>query len=150
MVPSITSNSIKHQTFIYTQLNYQTVLFLTFRFSISHLFAHSLNVEQFYLTHRYDPYQILPLWVRVDMRAMKLKGYSAFSKALRQEPHHQVSYPGHLLRWVSYPSAEMQSVYSTAPADWARFDLIVIEFFLSDSMSFASSLGTVQKLLALE
>ena len=30
-----------------------------------------------------------------------------------------VSYPGHLLR-VFYPSAEMQSVYSTAPADWVK------------------------------
>ena len=31
-----------------------------------------------------------------------------------------VSYPGHLLGGGSYPSAEKQSVYSTAPADWAR------------------------------
>ena len=30
-----------------------------------------------------------------------------------------MSYPGHSLRG-SYPSAEKQSVYSTAPADWAR------------------------------
>ena len=29
-----------------------------------------------------------------------------------------VSYPGHSWGW-SYPSAEKQSVYSTAPADWA-------------------------------
>ena len=29
-----------------------------------------------------------------------------------------VSYPGHSLEKESYPSAEMQSVYSTAPADW--------------------------------
>ena len=29
-----------------------------------------------------------------------------------------VSYPGHLLG-QSYPSAEMQSLYSAAPADWA-------------------------------
>ena len=30
-----------------------------------------------------------------------------------------VSYAGHSLGWGSYPSAEMQSVYSTASADWA-------------------------------
>ena len=30
-----------------------------------------------------------------------------------------VSYPGHSLGWGSYTSAEKQSVYSTAPADWA-------------------------------
>ena len=32
-----------------------------------------------------------------------------------------VTYPGHSLGGGgSYPSAEVQSVYSTAPADWAR------------------------------
>ena len=45
----IINNSIKHQSFVYTQQNDQTVLF---HFSMSHLFAHSLNVKQFYLTHR--------------------------------------------------------------------------------------------------
>ena len=30
-----------------------------------------------------------------------------------------VSYSTHSLEVVSYPSAEVQSVYSTAPADWA-------------------------------
>ena len=32
---SITNNSIKHLSFVYTQLNDQTVLFLTIQFSIS-------------------------------------------------------------------------------------------------------------------
>ena len=54
MVPSIAMNynSTKHQLFVYTELNVQTVLFQTIQFSIIHLFAHSLNVKQFYLTHR--------------------------------------------------------------------------------------------------
>ena len=30
------------------------------------------------------------------------------------------SYPGHSLGGGSYPSAEKQSVYSTAPTDWAK------------------------------
>ena len=51
----ITYNSIKHQSFVYTQLNDQTVLFLTTQFNISHLFALNLNVKQFYLTHWYNP-----------------------------------------------------------------------------------------------
>ena len=42
----ITKNSISHPSFIYTQLNDQTVLFLTIQISISHLFGHSLNVKQ--------------------------------------------------------------------------------------------------------
>ena len=70
-----TNNSIQHHSFIctqlkgskycyvsltiqlsiyhlFTRLNDQTVLLLTIQFSISYLFAHSLNVKQFYLTHR--------------------------------------------------------------------------------------------------
>ena len=48
----ITNNLIKYQSFVYTQLNYQTVLFQIIQFSKSNLFAHSLNVKHFYLTHR--------------------------------------------------------------------------------------------------
>ena len=48
----ITNNSIKHQSFVYIQLNDQTVLFLTVQFSPGHLFALSLNVRKFHLTHR--------------------------------------------------------------------------------------------------
>ena len=33
-----------------------------------------------------------------------------------------VSYPGHLLE-ESYPSAEMQSTYSTAPASWVSHQM---------------------------
>ena len=47
----ITNNSFKHHSFVYTQLNDQTLLFQTIQFSISHLFVHSLNIKQFYLTH---------------------------------------------------------------------------------------------------
>ena len=35
-----------------------------------------------------------------------------------------MSYPGHSLGGRSYPSAEKQSVYSTAPADWASQKLM--------------------------
>ena len=38
-------NGFKYQSFVYIQLNDQTVLFQTIQFSISHLFAHSLNVK---------------------------------------------------------------------------------------------------------
>ena len=46
----ITKNSTKHQSLVYTQLNRQTVLFQAIQLSISHLFALSLNVKQFFLT----------------------------------------------------------------------------------------------------
>ena len=48
-----------------TQLNDQTVLFPRIQFSVSNLFAHSLNVKQFYLTHRLDSfrcYHFGPKW----------------------------------------------------------------------------------------
>ena len=51
----ITNKFIKHQSFVYTQLNDLTVLFLTIQLNISHLFALRLDAQQLYLTHRYDP-----------------------------------------------------------------------------------------------
>ena len=48
----ITNNLFKDQSFVYTQLNDQKVLFLTIQFSLSHLFVLSLNTKQFDLTDR--------------------------------------------------------------------------------------------------
>ena len=53
-------------------------------------------------------------------RTMGIKEYSAFPKASPSDC--LVSYPGHLLG-ESYPFAEMQSVYSAAPADWSKFGM---------------------------
>ena len=47
---------------------------------------------------------------------MAMKGYSTFPKGLDV----LVSYPGHLLESRSYPSADMQSAYSSAPAYYHR------------------------------
>ena len=50
------------------------------------------------------------------------KGYSTFPKALALlEPQHKIIsvISRTLIGWGSYSSAEMQSVYFTAPADWA-------------------------------
>ena len=102
---------------------FQAILFSrTIQFSIS---------MPFYLTHRYDHYQVLPLRVRVDLGEMAIKGYSAFSKApALLEPHHQIVWCHNQdTRWGgSYPSTEKQSVYSTAPADWAIILFISLEF----------------------
>ena len=48
----ITNNSIKHQSFVYKQLNDQTIVFQIIQFSLNHFFALSLNVKQLYLTYR--------------------------------------------------------------------------------------------------
>ena len=69
----------KHQLFVYTQLKNKTVLFLTGQFSISRLFVYSLKVKEF--DPEIGPYQVLPLWGRVDLGARAMKGYSTFPKA---------------------------------------------------------------------
>ena len=55
-----------------------------------------------------------------------MKEYSAFPKVpALLEPHPQIvqnHIPGYSFG-ESYPSAEKQSVYSTAPADWANGDM---------------------------
>ena len=39
----------------------------------------------------FNPYQLLPLQVRLDLKVMAMKGYSAFPKApALLEPHHQI------------------------------------------------------------
>ena len=121
MVPSITNNSINQQSFVYTRLNDKAVLFLTIQFSISFVCA------QFkFQTVLFDP------WIGPDVtipgqsgpgsdgneggtqhspkllhyRRLTISLFSVLSRTLIEE-------------WGSYPSAEMQSVYSTAPADRA-------------------------------
>ena len=49
---------------------------------------------------------------------MAMKGFSSFPKAGTSPSDCLVSYPGHSLGG-SYPSADVQSVISTTPADWA-------------------------------
>ena len=61
----VTNNSMKHHSFIYTQLKHQAILFQTIQFSISHLFALNFNAKQFYLSHRLYPiryYHFGPEW----------------------------------------------------------------------------------------
>ncbi len=68
------------------------------------------------------PPQVLPPRARMDHGAMAMKGYTVFPKALALlEPHHQIVLCHNLdtRLWGSYPSAGMQPMYSTTPADWA-------------------------------
>ena len=82
-------------------------------------------------------YQVLPLQMRVNLGAMAIKGYSAFPKA-----QHYWSLTIRLINVISrtliwwggggsYPSAEMQLVYSTAPVchDLWQIKLFEIELF---------------------
>ena len=68
------------------------------------------------------PYQVLPLQFRVDQEAMAMKRYSTFFKSPRPEPCHQIVWCHYQdTHWGvrAYSSAEMQSMYSTAPVNWA-------------------------------
>ena len=82
----ITNNSIKHQSFVYIQENYQTVLFLTIQFSLGDLLALILNVHNL----KIRPYQVLQLPVRVYIGAIAMKGYFRFLKSQRLEPRSQI------------------------------------------------------------
>ena len=58
--------------------------------------------------------QLLQLRIWVDLGANTMKGYSSIIGSLLSGC--LVSYPGHSLGGVVYPSAEMQSVYSISPS----------------------------------
>ena len=63
----------------------------------------------------------------LDQRTIPIKGYSAFLKApVLLDPHIKwFSVVNRtLIEGMSYPSAEKQSVYSTAPADWEILILV--------------------------
>ena len=78
------------------------------------------------------PYQVLPLRARVDLEVMAMNVYAAFSKApALLKPHHQIvlCHIQDTRCGESYLSEEMQSVYSTAPADW------IISIYLSIYLS---------------
>ena len=110
----ISNNSIKHQSSIYTQLNVKTVLFQTIQFSISTLISSIWPIERT-LSGATTPGQSGP-------RSNDNKGILC----IPQNPSITgatpldcfVSYLG-LSLGESHSTAEMQSVYSTAPANWA-------------------------------
>ena len=64
---------------------------------------------------------------RVDLGVLVMKACSTFFRAPELKSHHQMQFSviSRKLVWClhgggSYPSAEMQSAYSTAQADWAE------------------------------
>ena len=75
---------------MFTQLNDQTVLFLTIQYIINHLFS-QFKYQTILFNPLIGPYQVQPLQVRVYLGAMTMKGYSSFSKAPPLlVPHHQI------------------------------------------------------------
>ena len=142
MFPSIAmyhNNSIKHQSFVYT-VKWSNSSISTIQFSTNHLLAISLNFNHFYFKCQivlFDsligPFQVLPLRVRVGVRAMAMKG-----------PPHSLNLQGWSLsiRWFNvlsgtlfgagfYSSADIQSMYSTVQADWASHVLLTVNILFN-------------------
>ena len=89
---------IRHQLFVHTQLSGKTVLFLTIQFNISHLFAHSLDDKQFYLTPGPKPIRI-----REDLGATAMRGTQLSPKAPEQkrlQSDSLLSYQKTRLKWA--------------------------------------------------
>ena len=76
------------------------------------------------------PYQVLLLQVRVDLGVLAVKGHSTFPKSSSitgtLPSDCLVSYTGLSPGKGSYLSAEVQSVYSTAQADWAKIIRVLL------------------------
>ena len=109
----ITNNSIKHQSFIYTQLDVKTELFQTIPFSISPQFSSIWHIDR-------TPSNTTTTG-QEELGAMAIKWYSTHSPKLQHYWNLTIrlfSVISNTLVGEFYPSAEMQSVNSTAPADW--------------------------------
>ena len=94
---------------LFTHSQIVSVLFLKIWFTISHLFAHSLNDKQFYLTHRQDaigattPGQSVP-WCNGNEKVLYIPKSTRVGAS---SSDCLISCPGH-----------SQSMYSTVPDDW--------------------------------
>ena len=90
-------------------------------FSISHLFVHSLNVKQFYLTPTYDTNRCYHSGSKVSWEQWQWSGTPCIPIPLVWSL--TIRWFNDIFRTLvggwSYPSIEIQSSYSTAPADLA-------------------------------
>ena len=73
-------------------------------------------IKYFCLTYKENSNKFLPLHVRVDLGVREIKGYSVFPQTPGLEADYEMVYC-HISD--TYPSAEIQSTYSTAPMERA-------------------------------
>ena len=129
----MTNYSIKHQSFISTQLNVKTVLFQTNHFSICTRFKcqnSSILNNQFSISTQFRFICAIDRTLSGATTPGMSGPESNDNEGVLNIPQSSIitgaspsdcfmPYPGHSLG-ESYPLAEMQSVYSAAPADWAK------------------------------
>ena len=110
-----TNKSIKHQSFVYKQLNVKAVLLQTIQISIRTLLS-SIGPRDRILSDATTPGQSGP-GSNGNKGILCIPQSSSITGASPLD--YLVSYLGHSLRGGgSYHSAKIQSVYSTASADW--------------------------------
>ena len=107
-----TNNSIKHHSFVYTQLNDQTVLVLTIHFWISSIWPIDRTLSDAISPGQSGPgsdgnERVLCILQRSSITGVSLSDFF-------------MSYPGHSFGG-SYPSAVIHLAYSTAPNTWAFY-----------------------------
>ena len=115
---SYTSKSIQASVVIHTHLNHQIVLFQTIQCSMSFVYP-QFKCQTVLFEPYIGPCQVLLLQVRVNLGAIAMKGYITLLKYPRLTIRLFNIIPRTIV-WGGHPSAEMQLVDSTAPANWAH------------------------------
>ena len=137
---SISSSSVyrKDTVFVYTLVNIKTVLYLKIKFSIITPFSSIWPID-WTLSVATTPGQGWPVSIG-NKGIICIPQSSSITEASPSDC--LMSYPGHSLGEF-YPSAVMQSGYSTAPTDWAKYFWIQVKlnrvpWFLNSQYMFFS------------
>ena len=123
----VTNNSVKHQSFIYTQLNVKAVLFQTIQFRLSTQFQRQtvlFQAIQFSISTHFSSFRTIDRTQSNATTPGQSEPESDSNEGVlhiaRASPSDCLdSYPGHSLGEF-YFSAKMQSVYSTAATNWTK------------------------------
>ena len=119
------------QSFVYTQTNDQTVLFLTIQFSISHLFAYIVNFKQFYLSisrillGATSPGPSEP-GVNGTLHSPELQGWSLTIRLFN------------IISRILIMGMGLTLMHFTAPADWANMILVLLVRIFTKNLLFNS------------
>ena len=112
--------SIKHPSFVYTRLNVKTVQFQTIQLTIIAAFSFSWLIDRTIS----DSASTVQRGPESDDNNMVFYILQSSRITEASPSDFLVSYLGYTLG-ESYLSAEMQSVYSPVPADWANLSCVI-------------------------
>ena len=79
-------------------------------------------IEQFYLTHRWNHKKLLPIWVKVDLAVISMKGNYTLLKPSKQVFHRQIKFNAIPRTHVGEEGLNLTSqghfTYFLVPVDW--------------------------------